>query len=213
MRSTSVWVFGLLFLSSFLAARSTSAAEDPTFAVDISHWSGEITAGEVACWWASGVRHVIAGTLYHSITVEQLQTAVDGGMTADAYVMLYWDYNITSQVQNALATVQGLPVRRLWLDAEQPRGNWSSSQLIQKIQEAVNAVGTFPVGIYTRKVWWMNNVGNTTAFSNLPLWYAYYDHYDDFNDWYYTPLKSPPTSSSITRAASPTSALRRHPRD
>jgi hypothetical protein len=185
VRSTSICVFGLIFLSCFLAAPSAGAVEELTFAVDISHYSAEFTTNEVACWWASGVRHVIVGTLYPSITVQQLQTAVDGGMTVDAYVMLYWDYDITSQVQNALATVQGFPVRRLWLDAEQPRGNWSSSQLIQKIQEAVHAVGTFPTGIYTRKVWWLNNVGNTTAFSNLPLWYAYYDHYDDFNDWYY----------------------------
>lgn len=185
MKATSLWVSSLLGLSSLLAAPSSSAAQDTTFAIDISHYTAEFGANEVACWWASGVRHVIVGTLYPSITAQQLQTAVDGGMTVDAYVMLYWDYNITNQVQNALATIQGFPVRRLWLDAEQPRGNWSASQLIQKIQEAVNAVGTFPTGIYTRKVWWRDSVGNTTAFSNLPLWYAYYDHYDDFNDWYY----------------------------
>jgi hypothetical protein len=106
-------------------------------------------------------------------------------MTVDAYVMLYWDYDITAQVQYALATIEGFPVRRLWLDAEQPRSNWSSWQLIQKIQEAVDATGTLPHGIYTRKVWWRDNVGDTDAFSHLPLWYAYYDGYHDFEDWYY----------------------------
>ena len=184
MKTTCFWKSGLIVVASFLAISSQSEANDPIFAVDISNWSGEITSSEVACWWESGVRHVIAGTQVPTITVQQIQTAASGGMTVDAYVMLYWDYDITNQVQNALATIQGLPVRRLWLDAEKPRGNWSSWQLIQKIQEAVDACGSFPTGIYTRKVWWRDNVGDTAAFSDLPLWYAYYDGYHDFEDWY-----------------------------
>jgi hypothetical protein len=124
------------------------------------------------------------GTLVPDITVQQLETAVNGGMTVDAYVMLYWDYDIPSQVQDALDTIQGFPVGRLWLDAEQPRGSWSTALLIQKIQQGVDACGTFATGIYTRKVWWLDNLGNTTAFSDFPLWYAYYDGFDDFNDWY-----------------------------
>jgi hypothetical protein len=42
-----------------------------------------------------------------------------------------------------------------------------------------------PCGIYTRKVWWRDNTGNSTAFSPLPIWYAYYDNAADFDDWYY----------------------------
>jgi hypothetical protein len=175
---------GLIVLSIFFSVPSHGISDEPTFAVDISHWSGEITASEVACWWDSGVRHVIVGTLIPEITVQQLETAVNGGMTVDAYVMLYWDYNIPGQVQDALDTIQGFPVGRLWLDAEQPLGNWSASQVIQKIQQAVDACGAFPTGIYTRKVWWRDNLGNTSAFSGLPLWYAYYDGNGDFDDWY-----------------------------
>jgi hypothetical protein len=174
----------LFVVACLLANPSKSEAVDPIFALDISIWSGEITSDEVACWRANGVRHVISGTQVSSITVQQLETAVSGGMTVDAYVMLYWDYDITDQVHYALATIQGLPVRRLWLDAEQPRGNWASWQLIQKIQEAIDACGSFPHGIYTRKVWWRDNVADTAAFSHLPLWYAYYDGYHDFEDWY-----------------------------
>ena len=34
---------------------------DLVLAVDISNWSGTLTESEVACWWESGIRHVIAG--------------------------------------------------------------------------------------------------------------------------------------------------------
>jgi hypothetical protein len=171
-------------VACLLAIASPSEGTEPIFAIDISNWSGEITSDEVACWRDSDVRHVISGTQIPTITVQQIQTAASGGMTIDAYVMLYWDYDITAQVHDALATIQGLPVRRLWLDAEQPRGNWASWQLIEKIQEAVDACGSSPHGIYTRKVWWRDNVDDTAAFSHLPLWYAYYDGYHDFEDWY-----------------------------
>jgi hypothetical protein len=184
LKSSGIWTCGFIVVVCVLAMPSQSEAVDPVFAVDISIWSGEITADEVACWRANGVRHVIAGTQVASVTVQQLETAVSGGMTVAAYVMLYWDYNITDQVNYALGTIQGLPVRRLWLDAEQPRGNWASWQLIDKIQEAIDACGSFPHGIYTRKVWWRDNVADTAVFSHLPLWYAYYDGYHDFEDWY-----------------------------
>jgi hypothetical protein len=159
-------------------------ADDLVNAVDISHWSGTITDDEVACWRDSNFSHVVTGTQNPDITVQQLQTAVNGGMTVDAYVMLYWDYDMAGQVQNALEMIAGFPVGRLWLDAEQPPGGRSAARLIQLVQQAVNACGSMPCGIYTRKAWWMDNMANTDAFSHLPIWYAYYDHNSDFDDWY-----------------------------
>jgi hypothetical protein len=165
-------------------ALSSAAGGSPVFAVDVSHWSGTVAESEVACWWDSGVRHVITGTQIADITTQQLQTAVDAGMTVDAYVMLYWDYDIGNQVENALAMTAAYPIQRLWLDAEQPPGGRSAAQLIQKVQEGVDACGAQPCGIYTRKVWWRDYVGNTAAFSHMPIWYAYYNGRDDFDDWY-----------------------------
>jgi hypothetical protein len=189
LRRWALWVgIGIfIFAAGFELEPSSAYAIDDldlVMAVDISHWSGTITEGEVACWRDSGMRHVISGTQDPGITIQQLQTALNGGMTADAYVMLYWDYDIASQVQDALATIAGFPVGRLWLDAEQPSGGRSAAQLIQKIQQAVDACGSLPCGIYTRKVWWMDNLGDTATFSYLPIWYAYYDHNSDFDDWY-----------------------------
>ncbi|MFQ5544754.1 MAG: hypothetical protein ACE5FE_02130 [Acidiferrobacterales bacterium] len=174
----------LAITSANVVAAVQSSGASPVVAVDISFWSGDINASEVACWRDSGVQHVVTGTQVPDITRQQLEMAVGGGMTVDAYVVLYWDFDITQQVQTALSMIDGFPVRRLWLDVEQPRGNWSASQLIQKIQWGVNACGTMPCGIYTRKVWWLDNVGDTSAFSSLPIWYAYYDGQNEFNDWY-----------------------------
>ena len=135
----SIGVF--FFAMGLEGERSPAVAlnnSDLVLAVDISNWSGTITENEVACWWESGIRHVIAGTQIPSIALQQFQTAVNGGMAVDAYVMLYWDYDIADQVQDALATIEGFSVGRLWLDAEQPAGSWTASQLTQKIQEAVD---------------------------------------------------------------------------
>lgn len=42
----------------------TAVAQEPVFAVDVSHWSGTITADEVACWKANGVEPVYDDTFY-----------------------------------------------------------------------------------------------------------------------------------------------------
>ncbi|MEE9598006.1 MAG: GH25 family lysozyme [Acidiferrobacterales bacterium] len=178
-------IFGWLAVTSAnVASADPNSSANPVFAIDISFWSGNISATEVSCWRGRGVQHVVTGAQVRDITRQQLQMAIDGGMTVDAYVLLYWDFDITQQVQTAFSIIEGFPVRRLWLDAEQPRGNWSAPQLIQKIQEGVNACGNMSCGIYTRKVWWRDNVDNTSAFSHLPIWYAYYDGRHGFNDWY-----------------------------
>lgn len=157
----------------------------PVFAVDVSHWSGYLSAGQVACWWEMGVRHVVTGTRDPSITVQQLGMAVDGGMTVDAYVVLEWDDEIAQLVGAALSAITPYPVQRLWLDAERPAGVWSAAQLVGKIQEGVDACGGFACGIYTRKAWWLDSTGDSQAFSHLPLWYAYYNGQPNFEDWHH----------------------------
>lgn len=180
-------IISLVWLTATASKADAAGAAhpfDPVLAVDVSYWSGYISESEVACWQDNGVRHVIAGTQNLDIARQQFETAVTGGMTVDAYVVLYWDFDIANQVRSALAMINGFPVQRLWLDVEKPRGNWSATQLIQKIQQGVDACGTMLCGIYTRKVWWRDNVANTSAFSSLPIWYAYYDGQNGFEDWY-----------------------------
>ena len=98
-----------LFILGWLVATSANvAAADPVFATDISFWSGNISATEISCWRGRGVQHVVTGTQNRDIARQQLQMAVNGGMTVDAYVLLYWNFDITQQVQNALSIIEGV---------------------------------------------------------------------------------------------------------
>jgi len=168
--------------ASPFAPRALAPVAPPRSAIDVSHWSGSGWGG--GCFVDNGVTHLVAGTQNPTITRAQLDAALDAGMTIDAYVFLYWGSNITAQVQNALATIEGYPVSRLWLDAENSAAGYSSSQILQKIQEALDACGPMPCGIYTAKWWWDPATGYSTAFGDVPLWYARYDYTPDFNDWY-----------------------------
>ncbi len=75
------------------------------------------------------------------------------------------------RVEETLALTAGLPVRRLWLDCE---AEPVPPDVVAQIQDAVDACGEFPVGIYTG-YWWWPKTGNSRAFVHLPLWIAYYD--------------------------------------
>jgi len=165
-------------------SRYEAPAGRQAFAVDVSDNQGYVAETAMICWWEAGVRHVIAGLQDADIAVHQLETAVGVGMTVDAYVPLYWGGDISGQVESALSVIAPFPVQRLWLDVEVPPGDQSPDSLTEQVQEAVDACGSFPCGIYTRKDWWLGHVADTTAFSQLPLWYAYYNHQSNFNDWY-----------------------------
>ena len=183
MRTTAFFSFLLFPLISPLAAPAESAQEEPVLALDISHWSGNITDAEAQCWNTNGVVHVVAGTQVPEVTLQQLETALNAGLTVDAYVVLYWDFHITQQVQTALDMIQGVPVGRLWLDVEVYPGGRSRAQLEALIQEGFDTCGTFPCGIYTGKWWWDAYMGGSTAFSSAPLWYAYYDMIPSLDTW------------------------------
>jgi hypothetical protein len=154
------------------------------YAVDVSHWSGQVSEGQVACWWNEGIRHVIAGTQDSAISVQQLQVASSNGMTVDAYVVLEWDQDVTAQVDRALRMIAPYPVRRLWLDAERSAGGRSAAEMVGLIQQSVDACDGVPCGIYTGKGWWIRSTGNSTAFSHLPLWYPRYNGQANFDEWY-----------------------------
>lgn len=151
-------------------------------ALDISVYSGNITASNVQGWQSQGFSHVVVGTQNASIAKQQLTTLVAGGMTVDVYVFLYFSSSMTTQVQNALSIASGFPVGRIWLDIEADPGSLDVQTIHAKIQEAVNACGTMPVGIYTHQ-FWLQHMEGSAAFSDLPLWYAHYDNVPTFDDW------------------------------
>jgi hypothetical protein len=172
-------------LGLFVVSGAAEGQGRPVFALDVSHWSGNIDGSDVACWKSNGVEHLVPGTQVEDITRQQLETAVAGGISVDAYVVLYWDQNIPSQVERALDVIRGLPVGRLWLDIEVYPGGRSVAQLETLIQQGVDSCGSMPCGIYTGKWWWDAYMKGSTRFSHLPLWYAYYDNVANLDTWSY----------------------------
>ncbi len=172
--------------------------------MDISAGTGEITAEDVECWKREyRAEHVIVafnwGQANLARALRQLEVVAASDVTIDAYVWVAWTDSQAplgpERVETVLSMVSGYPVRRLWLDAEY---HWTLSdtalgpaERLPILRESVAACGNFPCGIYTRKNWWNLEIGPTTEFSNLPLWYARYDHQPNFRDWYETPAENP----------------------
>lgn len=154
------------------------------YALDVSHWSRTVADAELRCMWDAGVRHFIAGTQNSQITRQQLAQAVKGGMTIDAYVYLYWREDIATQVERALTTIEGLPVGILWLDVEEDPAGHEPEEIESMVVDAAAACGDMPCGIYTGRSYWVWNVGNSEAFSHLPLWYALYDGKWDIDGYF-----------------------------
>jgi hypothetical protein len=140
--------------------------------IDVSNYTGPFVAETVACWRQLGYSYIICGTQRPEITRAQLAAALAGGMTADAYVFLYWDYEMTAQIGEALAAVQGFPIGRLWLDCEDAVAGRSPQEVVALIGEAVAACGATPCGIYTGRWWWLPATADSAAFAQLPLWHA-----------------------------------------
>lgn len=155
----------------------------PQFGVDISLWSGEITDEEVGCWYDEGVRHVIAGTQNPRVTKQQLDEALEGGMSVDAYIYLHWDEDVTEEVKHDVEMLKDYPIGRLWIDVEEHPAGRSVAQLEAKIQEALDACGETPCGIYTAAWWWEPHMRDSDAFADVPVWYAYYDHDASMQTW------------------------------
>ncbi len=151
-------------------------------ALDISVYSGTITSAHVDQWKAAGFSHVIVGTQNASVARQQLATLVAGGMTVDVYKYLYFTSSMTTQVQSALSIADGFPVGRLWLDLEADPGSLDVYDLIDLIQEAIDACGAMPAGIYTGS-FWRDHMQGCAEFADLPLWTAHYDGVPTFDDW------------------------------
>jgi hypothetical protein len=167
---------------AFAGARQ-HAGGDKVYGVDVSFWSEELTDAEVACFWDEGVRHVIVGTQSPRIARQQLAMAYAGGMTVDLYVYLNWERDVVAEVQAALALANEFPVGRLWLDAEDEPDGRNADELATQLQQALDACGAFPCGIYTAEWWWTPAMDGSTAFASHPLWYAHYDDNPSVATW------------------------------
>jgi hypothetical protein len=129
-------------------------------AVDMSRWGGELTLEEALAMKAMGVELVIVGTGHRQgagmFARQQARVADIAGLRVEAYIYLYMAGDAAEQVRQALATMEGLPVRRWWLDAEDvesPELSPADRRTFLHICVSILQGAKVPVGIYTGR-WW-----------------------------------------------------------
>lgn len=146
--------------------------------IDVSNYSGRISAQNLADWKALGVGLVIVQGLTEaqagvSYTRQQLQACLDANMPVDLYIYLYGGQDIRPR----LATADGIPIHRKWLDAEEPLTT-------AQIDAAWPAMDAYPAqvqaaGIYSARWWWITYQYNQNHWSHRKLWAAQYDNIAD----------------------------------
>jgi len=166
-----------------------------TLAVDISNYTGQITADQVSAWRDAGVGLVIVQAVdppagYPAgCTKQQIQTLNQAGMPVDAYVFFWFDSD-PGHIDNALALLEGLTIHRVWLDLEDVAAKgYDQATTVAKVTDALQRCDNWsqahnlplPTGIYTGSWYWTNSayMGNTQAFNSRDLWSASYDFIAD----------------------------------
>ncbi len=162
-------------------------ANGAVFGVDVAMYQGPLAPAELDCFWESGVRHVIVGTQVEETARQQLAVAVARGMTVDAYVYLNWYDDMRAQVREAMKRVQGFPIGRMWLDVEDEDlhgyGYKTLSSIVRAGIDECKLHGGVECGIYTGPGFWRTFMNDTSALSDVPLWYARYNRKRALSDW------------------------------
>lgn len=147
----------------------------------MSRWGGELTDQEAQDMIAQGIELIIVGTGHPNgagtYARQQAETWLrNGGKHLDAYIYLYMAWEADQQVAQGLGTLQGLPVRMWWLDAEDVESQGlTPEQRVAFLHDCLDNMGGLNVGIYTGRWWWVPNMADSTEFSHLPLWNSWYD--------------------------------------
>lgn len=125
------------------------------------------------CWKAQGVTKAIPGIGYREPAIQQIRACAAGGIAVDCYRYLFGSRDVRDQVNFALETLgdSGVSIGCLWLDCEWDTSGLRPYEVVDRIQQAVDAASTFhSIGIYTRRLWWEAATDNTEQFKDLLLW-------------------------------------------
>lgn len=148
-------------------------------AIDISNYSGDLTAEQVQALKDAGVVRVVVqcvapGILSHR---QQIPVLLAAGLEVEAYVYLWMTDlpGLIERVRWANAELIQFPeVKRLWLDCEDVTEGLTAAQARTAIQTA-RGEALLPTGIYTADWWWESHTDGWEGCSDLPLWDAHYD--------------------------------------
>jgi len=162
-------------------------------AVDMSNFTDPVSSADIEGLKAAGVGHVIVQAVdpppnYPAgRTRAQIQACLDGGLTVDAYVWLWFDLD-ANDIQRKLHLIAGLNVRQIWLDVEDTASvNYSQADCEAKVTSALAACDAYPTsgggrtGVYSGRWFWLDRryMGNCTTFADRLLWDANYDDVAD----------------------------------
>lgn len=170
--------------------------------VDVSNYTGQLTAKNLADWRALGVGLVIVQGITNaqagvSYTRQQLQVCFEAAMPTDLYVYLYGWQDLSPR----LATADGFPIHRKWLDAEEPLTTG-------QINAAFQTIDAYPAeipksGLYSAKWWWDKYLPGHKDWATRLLWAAQYDGIADasvftpFGSWSHCFIKQHRGSSTL----------------
>ena len=155
----------------------------PRLAVDVSNYTGPLNAAQLAAWKRDGIELVIVQAIDPpagyppGCTVQQIQACQAAGLDVEAYVFLWFGLG-TSDIQAKLGLLDGLGIRRVWLDVEDTGArSLRLPKRISVVQGALNAIAAagYDNGIYTGYWFWSGYMGNTSALNSYDLWDAHYD--------------------------------------
>ena len=157
--------------------------------VDISNYSGPLTTTQANGLKAAGVELAIVQAIDPlppyppGCTRQQIEKLLEAGIVVDAYVYLWFDLGL-GDIQRKLGLLNGLQVRRLWLDVEDLAARkYDFATCEAKVHDALLACDEQPVtgsdatGVYTGRWFWADAqyMGNSTSCSSRALWDSNYD--------------------------------------
>ena len=146
-------------------------------AIDISNWSGEVTEAQFKAARLAGCSRVIVALNNLPLAQRQLRNAVAAGLETQVYIYYYFAQNVADRTRSCLAAIEGLPVKRVWIDCEDEKHSLEARYLANRIRVTRDLIRTlgYEPGIYTAAWWWNKYMAGITEFADLPLWDALWD--------------------------------------
>lgn len=151
-------------------------------ALDVSQYSGEISALQFLGAKDKGVSRVIVALNSMELARRQMRNAHAAGLEVEAYIYVYFAQDPAGRVRSCLEAIKDLPyVARVWVDCEDEKHSLAAKYLGPKIAACLTAVATagYKTGVYTGAWWWKKHMQTDpnwgSNFRHHALWDAYWD--------------------------------------
>lgn len=141
--------------------------------LDLSNWQYPV---EGTALKRAGVTEIIIGAQIPPQSRQIVDSCLAAGIACRSDYAFLWDVETaTIRTQKAIDFAFAYKLPLVWLDVEE--GNSQPSTVSGRVaslracRKQVEDAG-LKCGIYTLRPYWMNEMGNSKEFSDLPLWYA-----------------------------------------